>query len=168
GFGLIGGNFVHAAAQSAAMEVFISETIRDLKDIPHIMKLFGEKEIAQFVTPEVFGKPMNLVIPLKEAINNACKCPKMNTNLLCNSFETGFAQTLPRRIETAVEYGEHFANETWATATTPNAFLSNPYIASSIAIMIIVSILLVIYLILRYRRKKKMKRKLQYIKLLEE
>ncbi|EUR67447.1 hypothetical protein PFBG_04127 [Plasmodium falciparum 7G8] len=39
---------------------------------------------------------------------------------------------------------------------------------SVIAILIIVLILVIIYLILRYRRKKKMKKKLQYIKLLEE
>ncbi|KNG74213.1 variant surface antigen rifin [Plasmodium falciparum IGH-CR14] len=40
--------------------------------------------------------------------------------------------------------------------------------ASIIAIVVIVLIMVIIYLILRYRRKNKMKRKLQYIKLLEE
>ncbi|ETW29324.1 hypothetical protein PFFCH_03263 [Plasmodium falciparum FCH/4] len=39
---------------------------------------------------------------------------------------------------------------------------------SILAILIIVLIMVIIYLILRYRRKKKMKKKLQYIKLLEE
>ncbi|EWC77318.1 surface antigen [Plasmodium falciparum UGT5.1] len=41
-------------------------------------------------------------------------------------------------------------------------------IASIVAIVVIVLILVIIYLILRYRRKNKMKKKLQYIKLLEE
>ncbi|SOS80101.1 rifin [Plasmodium sp. gorilla clade G1] len=39
---------------------------------------------------------------------------------------------------------------------------------SVLAILIIVLIMVIIYLILRYRRKKKMKKKLEYIKLLEE
>ncbi|KNG75837.1 rifin [Plasmodium falciparum IGH-CR14] len=41
-------------------------------------------------------------------------------------------------------------------------------IASIIAIVVIILIMVIIYLILRYRRKNKMKKKLQYIKLLEE
>ncbi|SOV83867.1 rifin PIR protein, putative [Plasmodium reichenowi] len=41
-------------------------------------------------------------------------------------------------------------------------------IASVIAIVVIVLIMVIIYKILRYGRKKKMKKKLQYIKLLEE
>ncbi|SCM18879.1 PIR protein, putative [Plasmodium sp.] len=41
-------------------------------------------------------------------------------------------------------------------------------IASIVAILIIVLVMVIIYLILRYRRTKKMKKKLQYIKLLKE
>ncbi|KOB85271.1 hypothetical protein PFDG_00707 [Plasmodium falciparum Dd2] len=49
-------------------------------------------------------------------------------------------------------------------------FMSNQniIIASVVAIVVIVLIMVIIYLILRYRPKKKMKKKLQYIKLLEE
>ncbi|SPJ10424.1 rifin PIR protein,putative [Plasmodium sp. DRC-Itaito] len=46
--------------------------------------------------------------------------------------------------------------------------LTNTIIASIFAIEVIVLIMVIIYWILRYRRKKKMKKKLQYIKLLEE
>ncbi|ETW39374.1 hypothetical protein PFNF135_06238 [Plasmodium falciparum NF135/5.C10] len=46
--------------------------------------------------------------------------------------------------------------------------LSTGITASIIAIVVIVLIMVVIYLILRYRRKNKMKKKLHYIKLLEE
>ncbi|SOV83880.1 rifin PIR protein, putative [Plasmodium reichenowi] len=165
--GSIGGTVVYAAAQSASMKTFISLTVEGLKEIGGMTRLFGDN-ISQFVTPAVFGKPMNLVIPLQEAIKKACAGPKMNSYLLCNSFETRFAQYLPSRIEAAVEYSVHFANEKWAEATTPNVFLNNPIILSAIAILIIILIMVIIYLILRYRRKKKMKKKLQYIKLLEE
>ncbi|SOS81876.1 PIR protein, putative [Plasmodium sp.] len=41
-------------------------------------------------------------------------------------------------------------------------------IASIVAIVVIVLVMIIIYLILRYRRKSKMKKKLQYIKLLKE
>ncbi|KOB87856.1 hypothetical protein PFDG_03983 [Plasmodium falciparum Dd2] len=41
-------------------------------------------------------------------------------------------------------------------------------IASIVAIVVIVLVMVIIYLILRYRRKNKMKKKLQYIKLLKE
>ncbi|SOS80843.1 PIR protein, putative [Plasmodium sp. gorilla clade G1] len=41
-------------------------------------------------------------------------------------------------------------------------------IASIVAILVIVLIMVIIYLILRYRRKTKLKKKLQYIKLLKE
>ncbi|KNG78173.1 rifin [Plasmodium falciparum IGH-CR14] len=44
----------------------------------------------------------------------------------------------------------------------------NTIIASIVAILVIVLVMVIIYLILRYRRKNKMKKKLQYIKLLKE
>ncbi|ETW45080.1 hypothetical protein PFNF135_00409 [Plasmodium falciparum NF135/5.C10] len=162
---LIGGIAVYAAAQSATMKAFISQTIDVLNGIGGMSQLFGEK-ISQFVTPSIYGKPMNLVIPLQEAINNACKCPGMGGKILCGGIERPFAQSIPSRIAGAVNQGVHTANDTWATATTPTTFLTNPFVASSIAIMIIVAIVLIIYLILRYRRKQKIKKKIQYIKLL--
>ncbi|SOS76164.1 rifin [Plasmodium sp. gorilla clade G1] len=55
-----------------------------------------------------------------------------------------------------------------AEATSASAIFSNPIVISFIVLVIIVITLLIIYLILRYRRKKKMNRKLQYIKLLKE
>ncbi|CDO61603.1 rifin [Plasmodium reichenowi] len=53
-------------------------------------------------------------------------------------------------------------------ATSVTTILSNPIVISFIVVVIIVILLLIIYLVLRYRRKKKMNKKLQYIKLLEE
>ncbi|SOS76931.1 rifin [Plasmodium sp. gorilla clade G1] len=46
------------------------------------------------------------------------------------------------------------------------AIYQNAIIASTVAILVIVLVMVIIYLILRYRRKKKMNKKLQYIKLL--
>ncbi|SPJ08236.1 rifin PIR protein,putative [Plasmodium sp. DRC-Itaito] len=46
--------------------------------------------------------------------------------------------------------------------------LSNTIIASVVAIVVIVLIMVIIYLVLRYRRKKKMNKKAQYTKLLNQ
>ncbi|SOV75766.1 rifin PIR protein, putative [Plasmodium reichenowi] len=51
-------------------------------------------------------------------------------------------------------------------ATSTQMYTTITY--SILAMLIIVLIMVIIYLILRYRRKKKMKKKLQYIKILEE
>ncbi|KOB87017.1 hypothetical protein PFDG_03054 [Plasmodium falciparum Dd2] len=162
---LIGIKSVYILANIATINAFITQTVEELKGIPGMSQLFGEK-ISQFVTPTIYRKPMSLLIPLQEAINNACKCPGMGGKILCGGMERSFAQRIPSRIADAVSQGVHTANDTWATATTPTTFLTNPFVASSIAIMIIVAIVLIIYLILRYRRKQKIKKKIQYIKLL--
>ncbi|CAB39120.1 rifin [Plasmodium falciparum NF54] len=162
---LIGGIAVYAAAQSATMKTFISETIDVLNRIGGMSQLFGAK-ISQFVTPSIYGKPMTLVTTILSEKEKLCLCVANKKKLLCGGIERSFEQNLPARIAYAVNQGVHTANETWATATTPTTFLTNPFVASSIAIMIIVAIVLIIYLILRYRRKQKIKKKIQYIKLL--
>ncbi|ETW38416.1 hypothetical protein PFTANZ_00848 [Plasmodium falciparum Tanzania (2000708)] len=69
-----------------------------------------------------------------------------------------FAASKAKEVTTA-----EFANSASSTAT-----LTNTIIASVVAILVIVLVMIIIYLILRYRRKTKMKKKLQYIKLLNE
>ncbi|ETW33261.1 hypothetical protein PFTANZ_06021 [Plasmodium falciparum Tanzania (2000708)] len=70
-------------------------------------------------------------------------------------------------IESAKVTAEITARETALIEAGFNSSITSIY-ASIIAILIIVLIMVIIYLILRYWRKKKMKKKLQYIKLLEE
>ncbi|SOS81687.1 PIR protein, putative [Plasmodium sp.] len=53
-----------------------------------------------------------------------------------------------------------------AEVNTTYAIYQNAIIASTVAILVIVLVMVIIYLILRYRRKKKMNKKLQYTKLL--
>ncbi|CDO61874.1 rifin [Plasmodium reichenowi] len=164
--GAIGGTVVYAAAQSAAMKIFISRTIEELTTVPGIRNLFGDT-IAQFVTPAIYSKPMSLLVPLQETIKKACECPAMKSKILCGGMNEQLAKTLPERLLSAVNEGVYAANDAWATPTT-TTFFTNPIILSAIAILVIVLIMIIIYLVLRYRRKKKMKKKLQYIKLLEE
>ncbi|SCM18840.1 PIR protein, putative [Plasmodium sp.] len=75
----------------------------------------------------------------------------------------------------ALKAGEVTASKTAAVEAAKKGAIDATYVtfhtavsASIVAILIIVLIMVIIYLILRYRRKKEMKKKLQYIKLLKE
>ncbi|SOS79748.1 rifin [Plasmodium sp. gorilla clade G1] len=71
-------------------------------------------------------------------------------------------------VAKAAEVTKAAENAASATSTIVSNFFTNPIGISIIAIIIIVVLILIIYLILRYSRKKKMERKLRYIKLLKE
>ncbi|SOV13505.1 rifin PIR protein, putative [Plasmodium sp. gorilla clade G2] len=58
--------------------------------------------------------------------------------------------------------------EAESAAASTTSILHTTIIASVVAIVVIVLVMLIIYLILRYRKKNKMKKKLQYIKLLKD
>ncbi|ETW45484.1 hypothetical protein PFNF135_00006 [Plasmodium falciparum NF135/5.C10] len=64
-------------------------------------------------------------------------------------------------ITLAMETNISEVNATYASCQTA-------IIASAVAILVIVLVMVIIYLILRYRRKKKMNKKLQYTKLLNQ
>ncbi|CDO61944.1 rifin [Plasmodium reichenowi] len=81
----------------------------------------------------------------------------------------------PSSLKTFTEQAEAVStafNEAQTSVLTEGASttssLTTAIISSIIAIVVIVLIMVIIYKILRYRRKKTMKKKLQYIKLLEE
>ncbi|EUR56953.1 hypothetical protein PFBG_05982, partial [Plasmodium falciparum 7G8] len=167
GLGLIGGNSVYILANYETINAFIAKTIEELKVIPGMSQLFGDK-ISQFVTPAVFRNPMSLVETILSEKKKLCACSSMQTKILCRGMNTNLRDSLPEKIEFAVNEGLSSVNDTWATATTPTTFFTNPIILSAIAILVIVIIMVIIYLILRYRRKQKIKKKLQYIKLLKE
>ncbi|EWC77322.1 surface antigen [Plasmodium falciparum UGT5.1] len=167
GLGLIGGNSVYVLANYNTINVFIEKTIEALRDVSGMTNLFGDK-ISQFVTPAVFRKPMSLVETILSTKEKLCACPDMGNKILCSGMNPKLPEILPQKIQGAVNEGLSSVNNTWATATTPTTFFTNPIILSAIAILVIVIIMVIIYLILRYRRKKNLKKKLQYIKLLKE
>ncbi|SOS79546.1 rifin [Plasmodium sp. gorilla clade G1] len=81
-----------------------------------------------------------------------------------------FVQTISRKAaEVAANAGEaaKLAEATEAANfLQKTTILTNTIIVSLVAILVIVLVMVIIYLILRYRRKKKMNKKQQYIKLL--
>ncbi|ETW39277.1 hypothetical protein PFTANZ_00010, partial [Plasmodium falciparum Tanzania (2000708)] len=169
GLALIGGNVVYSAAVNAATKAGMDAAILELENIIGLITLLKEK-FAQLVTTTNFQCPNALVGAVQNVKNTYCVSKAITTQPFCLfslrdvSKPLWFAQSARDAAQEGLTaYGTKFVAE-----TSPNAFLTNPYIASSIAIMIIVAIVLTIYLILSYRRKKKMKKKLQYIKLLKE
>ncbi|SPJ09178.1 rifin PIR protein,putative [Plasmodium sp. DRC-Itaito] len=68
-------------------------------------------------------------------------------------------------VAKAVEEGKALKFAEFAANTS---LLSNTIIASVVAILVIVLVMIIIYLVLRYRRKKKMNKKAQYTKLLNQ
>ncbi|SOV83722.1 PIR protein [Plasmodium reichenowi] len=68
-------------------------------------------------------------------------------------------------VANAFENGKAAEVSEFASHTS---LLSNTIIASAVTILVIVLVMIIIYLILRYRRKKKMNKKAQYTKLLNQ
>ncbi|EUT88196.1 hypothetical protein PFAG_01656 [Plasmodium falciparum Santa Lucia] len=82
---------------------------------------------------------------------------KKSTNAATQAADTAATETTNGLIEAEI-----------SKITSAGANLYNAIVYSVTAILIIVLVMVMIYLILRYRRTKKMKKKLQYIKLLKE
>ncbi|KNG74415.1 rifin [Plasmodium falciparum IGH-CR14] len=82
---------------------------------------------------------------------------KKSTNAATQAADTAATETTNGLIEAEI-----------SKITSAGANLYNAIVYSVTAILIIVLVMVIIYLILSYRRKKKIKKKLQYIKLLKE
>ncbi|SOS80110.1 rifin [Plasmodium sp. gorilla clade G1] len=100
------------------------------------------------------GQPVSSHDTIKVAIQN------MVSN--ANTAATQAAKTTSERVTATITN-----QKTSEIATICNG-CHTTIIASIVAILVIVLVMVIIYLILRYRRKNKMKKKLQYIKLLKE
>ncbi|ETW44902.1 hypothetical protein PFNF135_00677 [Plasmodium falciparum NF135/5.C10] len=96
---------------------------------------------------------------------------------ICSTVQNGraggsAAESVSRAVKGLVGKAKQAADaqaaKVTAKYTSTTSSLTTGITASIIAIVVIVLIMVIIYLILRYRRKNKMKKKLQYIKLLEE
>ncbi|SOS76933.1 rifin [Plasmodium sp. gorilla clade G1] len=92
------------------------------------------------------------------------------------AIESNVSKIITEGTSAASKVAEATAKNVTAKLTTQNtgavnttyASCQTSIIASIVAILVIVLVMVIIYLILRYRRKTKMKKKLQYIKLLKE
>ncbi|EUR73597.1 hypothetical protein PFBG_01947, partial [Plasmodium falciparum 7G8] len=166
GMGLIGGTAVYAAAVKAATKAGMDAALEGLKLVSGLRFLLGEK-IKDLVTTTNFKCPNELVAVVKNVKNTQCGGTKATSQLFCSGLEARYSSRIIERAEEAGREGAGAYIKTFSDSTTITTFLTDPIVISAIVVISIVVILLIIYLILRYRRKIKMNKKLQYIKLLK-
>ncbi|ETW14968.1 hypothetical protein PFFVO_06123 [Plasmodium falciparum Vietnam Oak-Knoll (FVO)] len=163
-------NFASTAATKAATEAGMAATIEGLKKVYGLVELLGSK-ITTMVTTENFNKPMELLEVVKKLGSTICNVSLENDPLFCFAIEASPKSVLLPTGQAgqagALEFSKLMGEKAVEISGTTSNF-SNFMIFSGITILVIVLVMVIIYLILRYRRKKNMKKKLQYIKLLKE
>ncbi|SOV77357.1 rifin PIR protein, putative [Plasmodium reichenowi] len=175
-FGLIGGNFVHAAAVKSSVDwgikIGMETAISDLKVLSALGRLIGNTKIETFVTSKNYFHKMSIIQFLQKVNIEKCQNGSNANQSFCNFVtRNGVTKLVERGASIAEEaqlMGAEAASEKFAQMTNAGAIFSDPVVISAIVVVTIAVILLIIYLILRYRRKKKIKKKVQYIKLLNQ
>ncbi|CZT98022.1 rifin [Plasmodium falciparum NF54] len=181
-FGAIAVNEWTKAALVAAAQKGIDAGIKSaLKGLEKIYELsdFSYLKWSAMVTPTTYDQPMDLIAIVTKAYNMCDDVEAAKGSLFCQAMEgianepdgcpvKTFSQMAVDAAEAAgkVSKTTEEAGIALANNTSYNSYIAIAY--SVTAILIIVLIMLIIYLILRYRRKKKMNKKLQYTKLLNQ
>ncbi|CZT98661.1 rifin [Plasmodium falciparum 3D7] len=167
-------------ATSAGVAKGIEATIDGLKGMLGFGNLRGV-DIPAMVTEKSFNDANLLVPSIQKAYYNSCsQIPTGSAKPpFCGAVETNMQIVFSSAHSIAMESGE-LATKTTATlspqfisdeitlAKTASTNLYNVITYSVIVIILIVLVMLIIYLVLRYRRKKKMNKKQQYTKLLNQ
>ncbi|SOS76903.1 PIR protein, putative [Plasmodium sp. gorilla clade G1] len=167
-----------AAAVQKGIKAGISKAIGDLGNIVGLSQ-FNLFNWPAIVTPTTFNKPMELVPIVSKAYYACTDSNTASDFLFCQATESmgKVSSTLPLQTvareaaKAAGEAGKVAKSIEGAELVLVNAESAHLYSAigySVMAILIILLVMVIIYLILRYRRKKKMNKKLQYTKLLNQ
>ncbi|ETW45074.1 hypothetical protein PFNF135_00403 [Plasmodium falciparum NF135/5.C10] len=182
--GLYGAIAVHQWTNAALLDAAqkgiqagIAKAIDVLKLNFDLETLYGFSA-QKIITAKTFNKPMFFVNGVMKKYNEMCATDLTGeTSVLC-SYKGFFAEESKASLAVAqnartiaTKAGEEAAKITSQEITAVNMASYNLYTSiaySVVAILVIILVMVIIYLILHYRRKKKMKKKLQYIKLLKE
>ncbi|EWC75040.1 surface antigen [Plasmodium falciparum UGT5.1] len=167
-----------AAAVQNGIEAGIAKAIKELGNIVQLSQ-FELFDWSSIITATTYYKPMELV-PIVSKAYNACTDSKDASNyLFCQATNAWDQKSSTLALQTITREAAKIAAEAGKAAkATEKAQIGEVTIASSnaytaigysvTAILIIVLVMIIIYLILRYRRKKKMNKKSQYTKLLNQ
>ncbi|SCM18839.1 PIR protein, putative [Plasmodium sp.] len=162
------------AAKEAGIKAGIEEAIVKLKGLSFISSKLPLVEWLNFINRSNYKSIPGLAKAVKDAVTTTgSSCPNHGGPMdrVCNALN-GPYEWFPSVAEageqaaagatSAAEKAELFK----VTTTSSNAYSAIGY--SVLAILIIVLVIVIIYLILRYRRKKKLNKKAQYTKLLNQ
>ncbi|SOS76652.1 PIR protein, putative [Plasmodium sp. gorilla clade G1] len=165
-------NYVPLAISKAATDAGVEAAIEGLKGFYSLSKIITDSEIENFVTPTNYFQKMPFVTFVQKVDNTQCVGADAAKKAFCSFVSNHRQATLSQGAANIAEIADQTAKNTVASETAKFASQTTTYttaiIASIVAIVVIALVMLIIYLILRYRRKKKMNKKFQYTKLLNQ
>ncbi|SOV76100.1 rifin PIR protein, putative [Plasmodium reichenowi] len=170
--------YVTQTAIQKGIEAGIQAAIKGVKTEFSLETLGGEA-LKAVITSETYNRPMFFVSEIYGEYLSMKGSNTLSTNSFFNSIEQSspynsskVIQTITERVNKLAEQvvnAAKTAEETeTATYTSTTSIYSTSIIASVVTIIVIVLVMIIIYLFLRYRRKKKMNKKAQYTKLLNQ
>ncbi|SOV84198.1 rifin PIR protein, putative [Plasmodium reichenowi] len=177
-WGLVGGlwyatwsQYVTQKALAAGIEKGITTVVSELKDVAQSFSRINI-HISEMVNAETYRCPNSLTTSIYAAKENACVGNMVVAEACTEVGEGGNPFWFNLKVLNATTKGISAAKSAEeaeiATANAASAHLFSAIGYFILAILIIVLVMIIIYLVLRYRRKKKMNRKAQYTKLLNQ
>ncbi|KOB62537.1 hypothetical protein PFHG_04053 [Plasmodium falciparum HB3] len=172
-----------AAGIAAGKTAGIKELIQKLSNM-YSLELLCHEPLDKVITSATLKDHTTLVTALEIQYKTTCLPYHDAPDALCLIPEDKYANII--KVTTQLLVGKanktvesvtaDVTTKTTATLTTKNttavdaavSSYTTAIIASIVAVLVIVLVMVIIYLILRYRRKRKMKKKLQYIKLINQ
>ncbi|SCM18851.1 rifin [Plasmodium sp. gorilla clade G1] len=165
-------NAAMAAAEKVGVDAGITAAINVLKETFNIKELSG-LPLKTILNANNFKNTMFYVLNIQKEYNKVCIGQNANIDqLLCivqdNQSAKYIAGNAQKIVAAATEKYTEITTAEVAKVTSAGSTYSTAIIASIVTIVVIVLVMIIVYLILRYQRKKKMKKKLQYTKLLNQ
>ncbi|SOV83931.1 rifin PIR protein, putative [Plasmodium reichenowi] len=176
-WGLVGGlwyatlsQYVTKMATDEGIKAGIATVISELKDVAKPF-VTSPIDISGVVNAKTYLSRQFLITSINREIQEVCGENMLNTQV-CPRVEELNLFFLNQKVMNATEKGMDAAKiaeaKELAELTAKSSHMYSAIGYSILAILIIVLIMVIIYLVLRYRRKKKMNRKAQYTKLLNQ
>ncbi|EUR78021.1 hypothetical protein PFBG_00875 [Plasmodium falciparum 7G8] len=178
GIGLLGtvavSQWINAAILAAVKkgtDAGIATVVAELESLAEIFDKIGI-DVLRMINKETYRCPQALITSIYAQQQKVCGdfgikpsiCYRVGLNDNPIWFGPKVLEATAKGIDAAKSAEEVALSETTSAA----AIFTDPIVISAIVIVCIALILLIIYLILRYRRKKKMNKRLKYIKLFKE
>ncbi|SOV83916.1 rifin PIR protein, putative [Plasmodium reichenowi] len=179
--GLWYGTWLQHVSQKAiqkGIEAGIQVAIQGVTD-KFPLKTLGGEALHAVITSKTYNQPMFFVKKFVNEYHRMCDDGTLSTNVFFSSIEQNCQNSSSKVLPSITASASDIATKAGNAAKDAEAAeialenAKSPYLFSAIgysilAILIIVLVMIIIYLVLRYRRKKKMNKKDQYTKLLNE
>ncbi|SOV78669.1 rifin PIR protein, putative [Plasmodium reichenowi] len=172
--GAMGATALYGVVINVATKAGMKDALVGLESVPGL-KVLLKDYFGKIVTSTNYSCKDALFKSINSIANPICSSGRGSTELYCrikSSLEVMPSSRIENAISAAADMGAAAAKDAKLTALkttfTWETFFSSPLGISLLVTVCIIILLSIIYLILCYGRKKKMKKKLKYIKLLKE